>query len=123
MKALIVDDSAATRHIIKKLLKEAAPQIDQTVEAQDGADALKKLGDNPDVKIAFVDWNMPVMNGLEFVQAARASIDSEKLKIVMVTTETEMTAVIQALESGVDEYVMKPFTKETLTEKLQIIGF
>lgn len=122
MKALIVDDSGATRHIIRKLLKEAAPYIDQTVEAKDGQDALQKLRENPDVQIAFVDWNMPIMNGLEFVQAARESIDSEKMKILMVTTETEMNAVVQALESGVNEYLMKPFTKETLEEKLQILG-
>lgn len=122
MKALIVDDSATTRYMIKKLLKEAAPGISCMVEAENGSVALQRLQENPDVQIAFVDWNMPVMNGLEFVVAARQRVSDQQMKIIMVTTETQMTAVVQALEAGVNEYVMKPFTKESLAEKLQIVG-
>lgn len=122
MKVLIVDDSGATRFMVKRLLKQTELPVEEICEAADGQQALEQLALHPDVGLALVDWNMPVMNGLDFVLEARKSHPTEKLKIVMVTTETEMMQVVKALQAGVDEYVMKPFTCEILGEKLRILG-
>ena len=118
-KALVVDDSSTVRLIVSKMLKGLGYE---SVQAANGLLALDELAKNPDVTLALVDWNMPVMSGLEFVQNARKSSDPAQLKIVMVTTETEMHQVTKALEAGVDEYIMKPFTKEIFEEKLAILG-
>jgi len=118
-KALVVDDSSTVRLIVSKMLKGLGYE---SVQAANGLLALDELAKNPDVTLALVDWNMPVMSGLEFVQNARKSADPTQLKIVMVTTETEMHQVTKALEAGVDEYIMKPFTKEIFEEKLAILG-
>jgi two-component system chemotaxis response regulator CheY len=118
-KALVIDDSSTVRLIVSKMLKGLGYD---SVQAANGLLALDELSKNPDVTLALVDWNMPVMSGLEFVQHARKSSDQAKLKIVMVTTETEMHQVSKALEAGVDEYIMKPFTKEIFEEKLAMLG-
>jgi len=69
-----------------------------------------------------VDWNMPEMTGIEFVQAVRAKPEYDGMKLMMVTTETEMSQVSVALEAGANEYAMKPFTKEVLHDKLTMLG-
>ena len=120
MKVLIVDDSAATRFILGKMMRELSWE---TIEAADGAQALEKLQAGSEVALALVDWNMPVMNGYELVQNLRANRTFDPLRIVMVTTETEMTNVVQAIQAGANEYIMKPFTKDILVEKLRIAGF
>jgi two-component system chemotaxis response regulator CheY len=74
------------------------------------------------VELALVDWNMPGMNGLEFVQAVRAEHSYDGILLMMVTTETEMDQVAKALAAGANEYVMKPFTQEVILEKLQMLG-
>jgi len=94
----------------------------ETCEAGDGKEALRTLSTCGEVEFALVDWNMPEMNGLELIQALRADSARDALKIVMVTTETEMMQVVRALEAGANEYIMKPFTKEMVMEKLQMIG-
>jgi two-component system chemotaxis response regulator CheY len=73
--------------------------------------------------VVLVDWNMPEMSGFEFVQAVRANRDYDAVRLIMVTTETEMTRVVKALGAGLDAYVMKPFTKEAVVEQLERIGF
>lgn len=118
-KALIVDDSSTVRLIIAKMLKGLAIE---SVQAVDGLDACKVLSQNPDIQIAFVDWNMPVMSGIQFVETVRANNKFGALKIIMVTTETEMHQVATALEAGVDEYIMKPFTEEMFKEKIALLG-
>lgn len=118
-KALVVDDSSTVRSIITKMLTAWGIP---SVQAGNGQEALTVLNQNKDVNLALVDWNMPVMNGIEFVRQARQNKDFHAMKIVMVTTETEMTQVVAALEAGVDEYIMKPFTKEIFEEKLMMIG-
>jgi two-component system chemotaxis response regulator CheY len=118
-KALVVDDSATVRSIIAKMLLSWGIN---SVQAENGQEALDVLGQNSDVSIALVDWNMPVMSGIEFVRQARGNDNYKAMKIVMVTTETEMHQVIAALEAGVDEYIMKPFTKEIFEEKLNMVG-
>ncbi|MFT5441727.1 MAG: two-component system chemotaxis response regulator CheY, partial [Myxococcota bacterium] len=74
------------------------------------------------VEVALVDWNMPHMNGFEFVQAVRADKQYEDVQIVMVTTETEMEQVTKALEAGANEYIMKPFSQEVIGDKLSMLG-
>jgi two-component system chemotaxis response regulator CheY len=120
MKALVIDDSRAARFMVGNIMKELGFDV---IQAEDGLQAVNEVKKNPqDLKIALVDWNMPEMNGLEFVQ----TIVKEKLKdfkVMMVTTETEMMQVVKAMEEGADEYVMKPFTKDVLIDKLKILGF
>ncbi len=91
-------------------------------QAADGNEALQCLADKSKFDLALVDWNMPNMNGYEFVAAVRKDAQYDALRLMMVTTETEMNQVIKALEAGANEYVMKPFTKEVIQEKLQILG-
>lgn len=119
MRALVIDDSRTMRLIIKKLLRDVGFQV---AEAENGADALTALRAAPPPDLVLVDWNMPVMNGVEFIQAVRADPTYAQLPIVMVTTETELTQVEVALSAGASEYVMKPFTKEVIIEKLNLLG-
>ncbi len=86
---------------------------------QEGQERFQEIGD---VELVLVDWNMPVMNGLEFVQSVRADRSRDHTKLVMVTTETEPSRMARALMAGVDEFVMKPFTPEILLDKLRLLG-
>lgn len=119
MRALIVDDSRAMRRILRDMLAEFGFDIS---EASNGAEALAVLQQQLLPDFVLVDWNMPVMTGLEFVQAVRADERYGDLRLMMVTTETEMSQVSVALAAGVNEYVMKPFDKEVIAEKLQLLG-
>lgn len=119
MKALVVDDSRAMRNIVKKIVNSIGFETD---EAENGQVALDAINSFPDYDVVLLDWNMPVMNGLEFVVEARKAPQHENLKIVMVTTESEPEKMVRALMAGVDEFVMKPFTKDVLLEKLNLIG-
>ena len=123
MRALIVDDSKTMRRIVGKVVKENGFEI--IVEAENGEEAMTRLraatADAP-LQLALVDWNMPVMDGLSFVKAARAEGFSE-LPIIMITTEGSMEYVTRAIEAGANEYLMKPFTKESLRDKLALLGF
>lgn len=119
MHALIVDDSRAMRRILRQIVEPLGFEI---AEAGHGLEGLQRLDEQPDTELALVDWNMPEMNGLEFVKAVRANPVYERMKLMMVTTETEPAKMARALMAGVDEFVMKPFTKEILLDKLQLIG-
>jgi len=122
MKMLIIDDSKAMRTFLGRLAVELAFQIE---EAGDGREALHKLIQNDPREpfdVALVDWEMPVMNGLELVQTLRKNRDFDSLKLMMVTALTSMDRVGQALDAGANDYLMKPVTKEALEEKLQILG-
>ncbi len=119
MKALVVDDSRAMRMILNRLLKGLGFEV---VEAENGAVALEATRTKGPFEIALVDWNMPVMNGLEFVEAIRGDHAYDAMRIMMVTTETEPTQLALALEAGASEYLMKPFNSEAVAEKLQILG-
>jgi two-component system chemotaxis response regulator CheY len=120
MYALIIDDSRAMRRILRQIVEPLGFRI---LEAGDGQEGLDRLSEHyPDVELTLVDWNMPVMNGLEFVKTVRADDQYQQMKIAMVTTETEPAQMARALMAGVDEFVMKPFTSEILIEKLRLIG-
>ncbi|MGA3122827.1 MAG: response regulator [Polyangiaceae bacterium] len=120
MKALVVDDSRVMRSILKKFL--ASEGFLTLVEASDGAEALERLNEVGAVDLALVDWNMPRMNGLDFVLAVRRNHAFDGVRLMMVTTEAEATQMARALEAGANEYVMKPFTTEILRAKLGILG-
>lgn len=119
-KALIVDDSKTIRMIIRRVLIELGFEV---CEAGNGIEALKVLDTQKTaVTLVLADWNMPEMNGLELVKSLRSNPEFASIKIIMVTTETEIGQMTQALEAGANEYVMKPFTKDVLVEKLELVG-
>jgi two-component system chemotaxis response regulator CheY len=93
------------------------------LEAVNGVHALEVIApQKAAVNLVLADWNMPEMNGLELVKRLRQDPELPSLKVIMVTTETEMSQMSSALEAGANEYVMKPFTKDILKEKLELIG-
>lgn len=119
MRALVIDDSKAIRLILGQMLKEMGFEVSS---AGHGLEALERLKEVGKIDLALVDWNMPEMNGLEFVCAVRKEEKYNDMRLMMVTTETEMSQVIKALEAGANEYVMKPFTKEIIREKINLMG-
>ena len=113
MKIMLVDDSRTMRNIQRNILGQLGHT--DVVEAVDGQDALNKVkGENPDLLL--VDWNMPNMDGLTFIKAFRE--DNKTTPIIMVTTEAEKSRVIEAIKAGVNNYVIKPFTPEILTQRI-----
>ena len=119
-KALVVDDSRAVRMILAKTLKELGFEVR---EAANGREALEVIeAEKTAVTLVLADWNMPEINGLELLKRLRQQPELSSLVVVMVTTETELDQMAAALEAGANEYVMKPFTKEILVEKLQLVG-
>jgi two-component system chemotaxis response regulator CheY len=119
-RALVVDDSRAVRMVLSRILKELGYAVS---EAANGREALALLEREPGaVSLVLADWNMPEMNGLELLRALRKKPELASVAVVMVTTETELEQMAAALEAGANEYVMKPFTKEILVEKLQMAG-
>ena len=119
MKILLLDDSRATRSILKRILK---PLNIECVEAADGYKGLDQLKEHPDIDVVLVDWNMPNMDGLQFVQAVRADNSNDGVLLMMVTTESEIQRVAHAMDAGANEYIVKPFTGEIITQKLRIMG-
>lgn len=120
MRALIVDDSRSMRMILGRVLRELGVE---TLEAGNGLEALEALTAQTKPDVVLVDWHMPEMNGLEFVRAARAQPRLLMLPIMMVTSEAEEALIQQALDAGASEYLMKPFTAESVRMKLEMIGF
>ncbi len=120
MHALIIDDSRAMRRILRQIVEPLGFSILEAGDGQEGYNHVQATAG--DIEVTLVDWNMPVMNGLEFVKLVRADDRFRDMKLMMVTTETEPAQMARALMAGVDEFVMKPFTKEILIEKLKLIG-
>jgi two-component system chemotaxis response regulator CheY len=119
-KALVVDDSRVVRMILAKILRELGYEVK---EAANGREALEVLEtEKTAVKLVLADWNMPEINGLELLKRLRQNPELGTLAVVMVTTETEIDQMVVALEAGANEYVMKPFTKDILMEKLELLG-
>jgi two-component system, chemotaxis family, chemotaxis protein CheY len=118
LRALVVDDSRAMRSIISKILARLGFEV---VQAADGVEALATLPTGAPVDVVLSDWNMPEMNGLEFVKALRADPKFARVVVVMVTTETHIEQMMTALEAGANEYIMKPFTAEVIEDKLRML--
>lgn len=119
MRALVIDDSRTVRVIIGKILEELNIEVHQ---ARDGLEALELLKTTPGIELMLVDWNMPRMDGLEFLRAVRAQRAYANVPILMVTSESEAEQVARALDAGATEYLMKPFTKEILVAKLGLLN-
>ena len=119
MHVLIIDDSRAMRTILKHILGELGISV---TEAGNGREALARLQEANRFDLALIDWNMPEMNGIDFVRAVRALARYDDLRLMMVTTETEAEHVAVAIEAGANEYVMKPFSKDVIREKLELLG-
>jgi two-component system chemotaxis response regulator CheY len=118
MRALIVDDSRFVRGFLRGLLEEKGIECE---EAGDGQAGLGRLSAGRQFDFALVDWNMPVMDGLEMLSRLRAE-GFTNLKVMMVTTEAESEFIVRALAAGADEYLMKPFDEEALNDKLMMLG-
>ena len=118
MKVLVVDDSSTMRKIIANALKKCG--AGEIVEAGNGAEGIQQLKAGT-VDLIVTDWNMPVMNGLEFVRELRALASCAATPVLMVTTNAESTDVTGAKEAGVNDYVVKPFTADTLQEKISAL--
>jgi two-component system chemotaxis response regulator CheY len=119
MRALIVDDSSFIREYLRYLLS----QMDVVCEeAVDGSDALTVLAARETFDLMLLDVNMPVMNGLECVKALREARLGPAMKVMMVTTEADHSFIATALDNGADEFLMKPFTPESLREKMLLLG-
>ena len=115
---LIVDDSKVIRKVARHILETLDFAVD---EAEDGRQALDRVQASlPDVIL--LDWNMPVMSGMEFLRALRQNDYSVQPKVVFCTTENDIAHIRAAIAAGADEYVMKPFDRDTLHSKLQIVG-
>lgn len=119
MKALVIDDSRTMRRIVARILGGLGYE---TSEAGDGREALDLLEAGETFDLATIDWNMPVMDGLEFVTAVRARRDWRSLTLMMVTTEAEHAQIVRALAAGAHEYMIKPFTPDAIGEKLALLG-
>jgi len=117
LDVLIVDDSAAIRKILQRVLRQAEIPIGTLYEAGDGLEALESLRQHP-VGLVLSDINMPNMDGLEFLSKVRAEVCWQGLPIVMVSTEGTQAKVLEAVEKGASGYVRKPFTAEQIKEKL-----
>ena len=118
MRALVIDDSRAVRAFIRPILRELNLDV---AEAGNGQEGLDRLQEHPDIGIVLVDWNMPVMDGLQFIQKVRADKSFDSVRIIMVTTETESEQMNRAMAAGANEYVMKPFTRDVLIAKLSLM--
>ncbi len=118
-RTLVVDDSRVIRTIVGRALQELGFQ---PVEASNGRDGLEKLQAAELPAVVMIDWNMPELNGIEMVKTVRANPAWNDVKLIMITSENEIERVQTALEAGADEYIMKPFTKEMIQEKLDVLG-
>jgi two-component system, chemotaxis family, chemotaxis protein CheY len=119
VQTLVIDDSGTVRTILARIMRSLGFEV---TEARNGREALTRLQQMNKPEVILVDWNMPEMNGLEFIKALRADPTYEGTRVMMITTENEVARVALALEAGADEYVMKPFTREIIVEKLLLLG-
>ena len=120
MRALVVDDSPPARLHVGRMLADLGFEV---YEAGHGGEALKVLTGLGPVELVVLDWNMPVMDGLEFLKGLRADRAYDQVLVVMATGNSDVSSIGTALQAGANEYVMKPFTAEDLVGKLSILGF
>jgi two-component system chemotaxis response regulator CheY len=118
MLALVIDDSRTTRMIIGNILREIGLDV---LEAANGLEALAEMKRHPEIELMLVDWNMPEMNGFDLIRAIRAEHAHDAVRILMVTSEAQGEQVNRALRAGANEYLMKPFNKDVLLAKLNLL--
>lgn len=115
---LIVDDSRVARKVARQILEQLQFQISEAEDGQIALDACRKH--MPDAIL--LDWNMPNMNGIEFLRALRKEQDGDRPVVLFCTTESEFSFITQAMEAGANEYIMKPFDREIIESKLSEVG-
>ncbi|GIJ49843.1 response regulator [Virgisporangium aliadipatigenens] len=120
MLALIVDDSQSMRRVLRRVLAPLGFDAYEAGNGKEALDLLSKVSKRPD--LALVDWNMPEMNGLDFIRHVRRMPEFRPMWLMMCTTESEHSQVVRALAAGAHEYVIKPFTSETIHQKLAYLG-
>lgn len=120
MRALVIDDSSAMRALLRRLLRDFGFEVS---EAPDVSGALQALEPGRLPQLALVDWNLPGGSGIDFVRAVRVDPARPAIRILMITTEVGPEQVRLALDAGAQEYLMKPFTRESLRDKLALMGF
>jgi two-component system chemotaxis response regulator CheY len=120
MKILLVDDSAIIRRVLKNALAEILPEV-EFVEASDGVQALKELKNNDDIKIMYLDFNMPNMKGDACLENMRKNPDYNKIKVIMATTEAEKSTVVKMMKLGANGYLVKPFNPDAIKKSLSPI--
>jgi len=118
-KILLVDDSRAVRLVGRRYADMLGLE---TLEAENGQTALDVVREHPDVDVILLDWNMPVMDGLDFLRALRDEPLASQPVVVMCTTENDMARIVEAMQAGANEYIMKPFTEEIVRDKLEETG-
>ena len=118
MRALVVDDSTAVRLYLRKILIPCGFEV---VEAKNGREGLERVREQP-VDLVLLDWNMPVMDGYEFLGNLRRMPGGDAPKVVFCTTENDVAHIARALHAGANEYIMKPFDKDIVTAKFQEVG-
>jgi two-component system chemotaxis response regulator CheY len=119
VRALVIDDSRAIRSILAGILGDIGFDVVGVADAEEAQALLQR---DANFELALVDWNLPVMSGLDLVREIRAVPSLDSVRLMMVTTETELERVSEALDAGADEYIMKPFDKVMLLEKLALLG-
>ena len=119
MRALVVEDSKTIRRILREYLHKMDIQV---VEAADGREALELLNQMSPPDLVLVDWNMPMMSGIDFIRAVRELHVYDPLPLIMVTTNSESDLVGTAMDAGANEYIQKPCTMDSLRQKLDLLG-
>jgi two-component system, chemotaxis family, chemotaxis protein CheY len=120
MLALVIDDSSFMRKVLGQMLGNLGFEV---IEANNGFEGLTRLREmDRSAHLVMVDWNMPEMDGLDFVRAVRAEATFDRLPLIMVTTNNETQHIATALEAGANEYIMKPFTQDVVRDKLELLG-
>lgn len=119
-KAMVIDDSRAIRMILTRSLNKVGYEVCTAGDGKEALDILNRQA--PELAFFLVDWNMPEMSGIEFIQRVRRLPSYAHVPLMMVTTETEVDQMVKALEAGANEYVMKPFTDEIIAGKLRLMG-
>ena len=119
-KVIVVDDSSVMRQIIKNNLKQLGFEQSNVVDAEDGEQALKKINEDT-IDLVISDWNMPRMTGIDFLKAIRADGAMKELPFLMVTSEADKEKIIEAVQAGVNQYIVKPFNTTQLEEKIKEI--
>ncbi len=115
---LVVDDSKVIRKVARRILEELSFEVEEAVDGQDALDACDRRMPH----VVLLDWNMPVMNGLDFMKTLRARSDIEQPIVVFCTTENDMSHIRMAIEAGANEYIMKPFDREIIEAKFSQVG-
>jgi two-component system chemotaxis response regulator CheY len=118
MRFLVVDDSSTMRRIIINTLNKLGHQ--DVLEASNGREGIDRATTNP-VDVIITDWNMPEVSGIEFIRTIRAQEKTSKVPVLMVTTNAAKDDIVEALRAGVNNYVVKPFTPDTMKEKIEAL--